>query len=77
MFQECEALLEKMPADDQTRDGLRIELAIAVARDDVRRAKQLAADADPDQLIRVAADIARHHPQDVETFLAEVPGICR
>ncbi|HET6323476.1 MAG TPA: carboxypeptidase-like regulatory domain-containing protein [Planctomycetaceae bacterium] len=74
VFQECEALLGKMPADDQSRDGLRVQLAIAVARDDVERAKKLAADAEPDELIRAAADIARHHPQDVENFLAEVPG---
>jgi TolA-binding protein len=75
IFQECQTRLDKLPAaDNNNRDWLRIQLAIAVSRDDVARAKKLAADVEPDSMIRLAAEIARHHPRDVEPFLADVPG---
>jgi Carboxypeptidase regulatory-like domain len=74
VFQECQALLDKMPAEGDERESFRVQLASALCRADVERAKKLAADAEPDQSIRVAAEIARQHPKDVEAFLAEVPG---
>jgi hypothetical protein len=73
-FQDCQALLDKMPANANGRDALRIQLAIALSREDVERAKKLAADTEPNELIWLASEIARHHPKDVEPFLADVPG---
>jgi hypothetical protein len=73
-IQDCQTLLDKMPAESDGREALAIQLAIAVSRDDVERAKKLAADAEPDQVIRLAAAIARHHPKNVETFLADEAG---
>jgi hypothetical protein len=74
VFQDCQTLLDKLPAESSDRDWLRIQLAIAVSRDDFERAKKLAAESEPDQLMRLAAEIARHHPKDVEPFLADVSG---
>jgi tetratricopeptide (TPR) repeat protein len=73
-FEDCQTLLDKMPAAANGRDALRIQLAIAVSRENVERAKKLAADAEPEQLIWLASEVARHHPKDVEPFLADVPG---
>ena len=73
-FQDCQTLLDKMPANANGREALRMQLAIAVSREDVERAKKLAADAEPNQWIWLASEIARHHPKDVEPFLADVPG---
>jgi hypothetical protein len=73
-FQDCQTLLDQMPAGSGSREPLRFQLSIAVSRDDVERAKKLAADLEPTQRIRLATEIARHHPKDVEPFLADVSG---
>jgi hypothetical protein len=72
--ENCQALLDKMPADARGRPFMRLELAIAVAPDDVERAKKLAADAEPGQRIRLASAIARTHAKEAERFLDDVPG---
>jgi hypothetical protein len=73
VFCECQTLLEGMPADGRDQYGNRTNLAVALARDNVGQAKKLAADLEPGQMIRLAAEIARHRPKEVEPFLANVP----
>ena len=74
VFQQCQALLDKIPAERNDKNWLRMQLAIAVSRDDLERAKKLASDVEPAQSMRLAAQIARHHPKEVESFLKDVPG---
>jgi hypothetical protein len=71
-FQDCQTAIDKMPAG--SREPLRNQLAFAVARVDVEWAKKLATDEEASQRIRLATEIARHHPKDVEPFLAGVSG---
>ncbi len=73
VFDECVALFEKMPEELNGRPALQIQLAIAVSRFDFARTKKLAADLEPNQAIRLAAEAARFHPQEVESLLADVP----
>jgi hypothetical protein len=72
VFKECRALLEKMPPDARGREGLRINLAMALARDNVEEAKKLATDLEPGPMLLMAGEIAREHPEAVEEFLANV-----
>jgi hypothetical protein len=73
IFQECKILYEKMPPEARGREAIRINLAMAVARDDPAEAKKLATDLEPGPMLRLAGEIARKRPQDVEALLATVP----
>ena len=73
VFKECGALLEKMPAGARGREGLRMNLAMALARDNVEEATKLATDLEPGPMLLMAGEIAREHPEAVEAFLANVP----
>jgi len=73
VFRECQALLKSMPADNPRVYSVRVNLAVALVRDNVEEAKKLAADFEPGQMIRLAAEVARHRPKEVESFLANVP----
>jgi hypothetical protein len=74
VFQECERLIDKVLPENYSRDAVRMQLAIAVSRDDLERAKKLTPNAEPNQRIRLASEIARHHPKEIESLLADVPG---
>ncbi len=73
VFKECQALLDKMPAGARGREGLRMNLAMALARDNVEEAAKLAIDLEPGPMLLMAGEIAREHPEAVEAFLANVP----
>jgi hypothetical protein len=73
VFNECRTLLEKMPADARGREGIRITLAMAVARESTAEAKKLAGELEPGPTFRLAGEVARYHPEDVESLLASVP----
>ncbi len=74
VLDECVALFDKMPEELNGRPALQIQLAIAVSRFDFARTKKLAADLEPNQSIRVAAEVARFHPKEVESLVADAPG---
>jgi hypothetical protein len=73
VLQECRTLYEKMPAEARGRQAIRLNLAMAIARDDPAEAKKLASDLEPGPMLRLAGEIARKHPQDAEALLATVP----
>jgi hypothetical protein len=73
VFDECRTLLNKMPNDAPGRESFRIRLAMAVSRESVGETKKLATDLEPGPMLLVAGEIARHHFEEVEAFLAEVP----
>jgi hypothetical protein len=73
VFKECRALLDKMPAGARGREGLRMNLAMALTRDNVDEATKLATDLEPGPMLLMAGEIAREHPEAVEAFLANVP----
>lgn len=73
VFHDCKTLLEKMPEGAGGRDGIRIMLAGAVSRDGVGEAKKLTDGLEPGPMLRVAGEMARTHPQEVEAFLAPIP----
>ncbi|HUE14903.1 MAG TPA: carboxypeptidase-like regulatory domain-containing protein [Planctomycetaceae bacterium] len=73
VFNACRKDLDNMPADTRGREGLRMMLATAVARDSTAEAKKLAGDLEPGPMMRLAGEVAREHPQEAEAFLADVP----
>ena len=73
VFRECRTVLKSLPADTRGLYGIRMNLAIASARDNVDDATKLAADFEPGQMIGLAAEIARHRPKEAVSFLASVP----
>lgn len=73
ILQECKSVYEKMPQEARGREAIRLNLAMAIARDDPAEAKKLAAELEPGPMLRLAGEIARKHPQDVEALLATVP----
>ncbi len=74
VFDECQALYDKMPEEAPGRTGLQMQLASAFARFDPERMKKLATDLEPNQAIRLASEVARYRPKDAESLLANVPG---
>lgn len=72
VLQECKVLYEKMPPEARGREAIRINLVMAIARDDPEEAKKLATDMEPGPMLRLAGEIVQC-PQDVEAWLANVP----
>ncbi len=59
VLQECKVLYEKMPPEARGREAIRINLVMAIARDDPEEAKKLATDMEPGPMLRLAGEIAR------------------
>jgi Carboxypeptidase regulatory-like domain len=72
VFDECRTLLKTMPDGAQGKQGVRFTLAMAVARENTKEATELAGDLEPGQMIRLAGEVARERPEEVEALLAPV-----